>query len=272
MEVPHFSIIIPTFNSAQTIRRCLDSIINQTFKNFEILIIDGFSTDETKVIVNTYQILFAHIRWISEKDRGIYDAMNKGIFLSKGDWLYFMGSDDEIFSPNILQEVYNDVSLDQAPDVLYGNVYSIRFNGTYDGEFTSDKILIRNISHQAIFFNRNVLEKIGNFDLKYESCADWVHNFKWFLSKKVSKKYINLTIANYADGGFSSRHIDDIFLRDKELIYLLSGAEFLPFYTKYTILKKEIRKSIVQKNIRKLFKILRLTPYILFHGNFGNKD
>jgi glycosyltransferase involved in cell wall biosynthesis len=102
-----FSIIIPTFNSEKVLRECLNSIVEQTFNNYEIILIDGLSTDSTVDIIKEYSLNNPNIHWVSEKDLGIYDAMNKGIKIANGEWVYFLGSDDKLSSNNALQEIFN---------------------------------------------------------------------------------------------------------------------------------------------------------------------
>ena len=100
-----FSIIIPTFNSEKTLDIALSSIVVQSYQNFEVLIIDGLSTDSTIDIAKKHQKVFPNIKIKSEKDNGIYDAMNKGIALAKGEWLYFMGSDDSLYNDDVLNQI-----------------------------------------------------------------------------------------------------------------------------------------------------------------------
>jgi glycosyltransferase involved in cell wall biosynthesis len=214
------SIIIPTFNSAKTLAVCLDSILKQSFTDFEVLIMDGLSTDNTLEIVKSYDDIRLIIS--SEKDNGIYDAMNIGITKAKGTWLYFMGSDDFLYESTTIEQFLNSAEL-KNNEIVYGNVYSTRFNGIYDGLFSYSKLMNQNICHQAIFFRKSIFTKIGNFNAKYIAHADWDHNIRWFFSSKISKTYVNLIIANYADGGFSSIHNDEVFTRDKNFLLLLKG-------------------------------------------------
>ena len=93
-KLPKISIITPTLNAAETLEACILSVKNQTYLNKEHLIIDGQSTDGTLHILKKHAENYPQLKWITENDDGIYDAMNKGIDLSSGDWLYFMGSDD----------------------------------------------------------------------------------------------------------------------------------------------------------------------------------
>ena len=263
MTQPFFSIIIPTFNSGKTLLACLESIMGQSFQNFEILIMDGLSTDKTLFIVKKYEAANPNIRWFSEKDKGIYDAMNKGIKLAKGEWIYFLGSDDKLYNSEVLNNITQELRRIANIDVFYGNVYSSRFNGIYDGEFSYEKIYKQNLCHQSIFFSKTVFDEVGYFDLKYKGHADWDHNLKWFLSKKINKSFIDLVIAEYADGGFSSLGVDEIFLSDKEFKYLLSGRRILDYKTKIFILKSELKKAIKSKEVRRSIFILSRIPYIL---------
>lgn len=211
-NTPLFSIIIPTYNSGTTLSIALDSIVNQTFRNWEVLIMDGLSTDDTIEIVENYQKQFPNIKIFSEKDNGIYDAMNKGIDLTKGEWLYFMGSDDSLYKVITLEKISNLTEIKNF-EVVYGNVKIIGETGwasdgdIYDGEFTTEKILNKNISHQAIFYNTKfVKEKIGYFNLNYEKSADWDFNLRcWAKSKFL---YDNNIIANFRADGFSSNSTD----------------------------------------------------------------
>ena len=263
MESPLFSIIIPTFNSAKTLKVCLDSIVSQNFADFEVIVVDGVSMDNTITLATSFQEKIARLQIISETDSGIYDAMNKGIKKAKGEWLYFLGSDDKLFSTEVLQKVAEAFKEDDHLDVIYGNIFSKRFNGIYDGEFTNNKILSQNICHQAIFFSSTIFKSVGNFDIKFRSHADWDHNFRWFFSKKIKKKFINLVIADYADGGFSTVYADLLFLKQKHLKFLLSAHHILPFKQKYSLLKDEITQSLEQKKYKNAFALIIRSPYLL---------
>nr|WP_294899524.1 glycosyltransferase family 2 protein [uncultured Pedobacter sp.] len=258
MKTPFFSIIIPTFNSDKVLRKAISGIVNQTYNNYEILIIDGLSTDNTLDIAQSFGN--ENIRIYSEKDRGIYDAMNKGVRLAKGEWLYFMGSDDSFYAPNTLKEVSKNLA---GVDVVYGDVFSTRFEGRYDGEFDQEKIVQKNICHQAIFFKKAVFDTIGCFDIRYSSHADWEHNLRWFLSKTIKKVYINLVIANYADGGFSSTNGDVLFSNIKNWKVALLRKTEIPFFDKLIILKSELAKALFTGRKRDFLTILITSPKFL---------
>jgi glycosyltransferase involved in cell wall biosynthesis len=262
---PFFSIIMPTYNSEATLDAALLSIVNQTFKDFEVLIIDGLSTDKTLNIAKSYQKQTSLINIFSESDKGIYDAMNKGIKKAKGTWLYFMGSDDFLYHTNTLELMKNQQDLNSNL-VVYGNVFSTRFNGVYDGIFTYSKLVHKNICHQSVFFKKEVFSKIGNFNLKYKSHADWDHNIRWFYNSKIPSVYINQIIANYADNGFSSMNYDEVFEKNKYFKLITLGFGHLPlsdliFYCKKSIMKykeeKEYFKCTISYILKYIYRFLR---------------
>lgn len=251
------SIIIPTYNAEKFLYQCLNSILEQTFRDFEILIIDGASTDDTIKIATSFGD--SRIKALSQKDNGIYDAMNKGIKIAKGTWLYFMGSDDTLYDNNVLQKTI--LSFNDA-DIVYGNVVSTRFGGTYDGIFTAEKIKEKNICHQAIFFKKSVFKITGEFNGAYKALADWDHNLKWFLNKKIEKCYIDIVICRYADGGYSSENYDTKFHAHKRWNIIKYNKDNLGFITKLKLTSKEIK--ICLKNNRKTIPKILKEIYTLF--------
>lgn len=264
MTMQLFSIIIPTFNSAKTLDLCLNSVINQSLQNFEVLIVDGMSTDATLSIVIQFADLYPNIKWVSEKDKGIYDAMNKGIEMCSGEWLLFLGSDDKLYDREVLCKMAVVINSEEMIDVIYGNVFSTAFNGIYDGIFTSEKIFHKNICHQAIFFKKGIFKSTGTFDLKYRVWADWNHNFSWFLSKGITSKYTDIIIADYGADGFSSTNSDHLFYRDKPLKYIYYGHRCLSFIKKYSILKSQFIESVKHRDYKKMLAVMMHVPYIFF--------
>jgi glycosyltransferase involved in cell wall biosynthesis len=237
MPSPIFSIIIPTYNSAKTLEVSLQSIANQTFSNLEVIVMDGASTDRTVAIAQEYVSSIPRMQIYSEKDNGIYDAMNKAIAKATGEWLFFMGSDDSFYAETVLEQIANEIPISEI-DAIYGDVYSDRFNGRYAGEFTVDKLIKQNICHQALFMHRRLFDKIGTFNLKYKSHADWDHNIRWFFRSSIRKKYVDIVVANYADGGYSSMNFDKAFHKVRPYKCLYLG------FTKLS--RKSVKKLIKQ--------------------------
>jgi glycosyltransferase involved in cell wall biosynthesis len=205
------TIIIPTFNSANFIQKCLDSIRVQTYNDYEILIIDGLSKDNTLSIIKLNIEKDNRIHFSSEKDKGTYDAMNKGIRLAKGDWLYFLGSDDELYDPQVLQKVSSVLGSTSA-DVVYGDV-KVEGNAgwatdgaVYDGLFDTRKLLLKNICHQSIFYRKHFIAKDNiSFNEKYPVCADWDFNVRCWAKGRF--EYIPQIIARFNAGGASTKEV-----------------------------------------------------------------
>ena len=211
--LPKISIIVAVFNGVKTIEKTISSVLGQTYNNFELVIIDGGSTDGTIRILE--QIHNPALSWRSEPDKGIYDALNKGIERATGEWLYFLGADDELYNKKVLKSLFGSQGFENA-DFFYGNVKIVAHKGLYDGEFDYKKLLIKNISHQAIFYNKNIFQKVGKYNLKYKSHADWDFNLRCFENKEIRLKYTDKIIASFAEGGASSNY-DIPFLKESLL-------------------------------------------------------
>ncbi|WP_372719111.1 glycosyltransferase family 2 protein [Novipirellula sp.] len=261
-QTPAISIIIPTYQAGETLENVLESITTQSSQDYEVLIMDGGSSDNTATIASRYCQRYPQIRFHSEPDQGVYHAMNKGIQIARGQWLLFLGSDDLLYRHDTLERVLPVLGDDD--DVVYGNVYSTRFGGIYDGEFDNEKIINKNISHQSILFNRRTFATLGYYDPAYKVVADWEFNFRWFLSKQIRKRHIDETISNYADGGMSSRHDDLLFQQNRMLLYLRYGKEQLKLSTKNSILLSELKRALRTRNLRLLVGILRAVPRVYF--------
>lgn len=198
---PLISIIIPTFNAAKTLTACLESIHQQTFTSYEVLVMDGASTDETISLAIAHPV---PVHLFSEKDQGIYDAMNKGIAKAKGDWLYFLGSDDILASPTVLEKVAS--KLTKKYKVTYGNVFLQESQKTYDGAFDFLKLTTKNLSHQAVFYHKSVFRKLGKYDISYKYLADWEFNLRCFGGKKgIKTQFVDLVVCAYGETGTSNQ-------------------------------------------------------------------
>jgi len=203
---PFFSIILPTYNSELTLDKSISSIINQTFKNFEIILLDGLSKDNTISIASSYND--TRIKIYSESDKGVYDAMNKGIKLAKGEWIYFLGSDDFLYNQDVFETIYKKLNKIKN-HVLYGNVLISGNSGwakdgqIYKGKFSFQRLLRGNICHQCIFYRRSFIEKNQlKYNLRYSISADWDFNISCHLHTKFS--YINQIVAVFNAGGIST--------------------------------------------------------------------
>ena len=246
------SIIIPTFNSASVLPKALDSIVSQSFTDWEVLIMDGVSNDDTLKIAQSYNDSRIHI--YSEPDNGIYDAMNKGINKAQGEWLYFLGSDDWLLNDNVLNDIFTqDIN---GYDVVYGEVDAPHLASNHSGEWTLQTI-DRNRCHQAILYRRTVFKRLGNYNTKYTIWADYDLNLKWFFNKKIKKKHISTVIAHYSEGGYSAT-CDTEMLKDLSWILLVRGRKMFSPEEKKELINEALRTetSPLKRRILKIWRLL----------------
>lgn len=248
--MPLFSIIIPTYNSELFLHSAIDSVLKQTYSDFEILIIDGASLDNTLNVANSFND--NRIKIYSEKDKGIYDAMNKGIQKSNGEWLYFLGSDDKLYDTEVLADVKSNIK--STNSFIYGNVKIIsdtnwaKKGELYDGKFDMKKLFKKNISHQAIFYNRNTFVKFGVFNIDYKICADFDYNLKIFSNS--TPQYINRTIAYFSGGGISTTGVDEAFSNDfaSNIIHYHKNIIYLSLFSTFEVqILKQAKKHLIKK-------------------------
>lgn len=214
------TIIIATYNAEMYIGSALASLVGKVNSTTEVIIIDGLSTDNTLNIINDYKTIVSAI--YSERDLGIYDAMNKGVQRSNGKFILFLGADDELTCCINKLQPY----LQSEKNIYYGNVILTPKNELYGGKFTLPKLLKKNICHQSILYPRKVLIE-HSFELKYKLMADYVLNMKlWALNYRFV--YINEIISKYSLEGSSSIVIDQNFKKDSILlVYSFFGIKGL---------------------------------------------
>lgn len=203
------SIITVVRNGVSTIERTILSVISQDYLDFEYIVIDGVSTDGTLDLLYKYS---DRIKIISEPDSGIYDAMNKGISMANGDWIYFLGCDDAFYETSTLTNIkFNDQT---GIDVIYGNVLFLHSNQIYDGEFNYEKLCHTSPCHQAVFYRKELFARFGNFSTDYLTASDYVLHLNTFCGGAYWK-YIDQIIAIYNETGASlySRN-DKVFQRE----------------------------------------------------------
>jgi glycosyltransferase involved in cell wall biosynthesis len=218
IEYPKVSVITVVYNAEATILQTINSVLTQTYSNFEYIIIDGKSTDGTTEKIKKIETKLAY--WISEKDGGIYDAMNKGIQVSKGEWVIFLGADDIFFNNGVLSDIFTNNKLDSV-DFLYGDVILKTKQKIFGGRRTYDQLISLNINHQSIFYSKTLFERLGLFNLKYKILADYEFNLRIFRDQLIVKKYVAGVITLYYDKGRSNQVIDGNFYED-QLQYFLN--------------------------------------------------
>ncbi len=197
------SIITVCYNSETTIEKTIESVINQTYANIEYIIVDGGSTDKTLTIINKYSERYnGRIKCISERDEGIYDAMNKGIKMATGQLIGIINSDDyyELDAVEHIVSAWNGSGM----QILYGLMRKL-INGKEDSVLLLSHELLedRMICHPSCFVTADVYREIGMFDKKYQSVADYDFMLRAFRSKEVFFKPVYKILANFNAGGVS---------------------------------------------------------------------
>lgn len=245
-----FSIIIAAYNCGRKIEDTLQSIFSNDEELFELIVMDGASTDDTLEYVKKYE---DRLTLISEPDGGVYYAFNKAIDLATGKYIYFIGAGD-CLKPNILRQV-KEFLPSETPAFVYGKCYFVKHKTLNGREFTDTLFIRDNLCQQGIFYHRDIFDIVGKFDLKYKVLADWFFNLRCFMSGEITKKYIDLVIADYEEGGLSSEiTCDPAFLKD-----------FPVFVRKHFGLVKYFTCKAFLKSPYVFNYIYHLKFYMLFH-------
>ena len=218
-----FSIITATYNSAKTLQVCMESVLNQTYKDIEYIIVDGHSTDRTIELIESYKTKDANIIVSSEKDQGIYDALNKGIAKASGEIIGFVHSDDFLASNDIIEKIAQIFKGEDA-DGVYGNLHYVRFDNVdsvvrnWNSQNFDSKLLNRGWmpAHPTLFLKKKVYETNGSFNLDYRIAADYDFILRVFKTKNYKFYFLPEIITKMRVGGASNRSLKNLFLKTKE--------------------------------------------------------
>lgn len=232
------SIICPTYNSADTIRILIESVMSQSCHDWELLIIDGGSTDNTVSIASEYGNA---LRCVSEPDDGIYDAMNKGIDMARGEWLYFIGADDSLYSYDVVEKVVP--LLCEGVDVLMCDIMSPKL-GRCSSAYSFKTYFTNTIHHQGVIYSRKVFEA-HRYDTSLRIVADYDMNL-YIWRSKFCIRFSDVIFADHAPAGISGRphlvnYSEEITVRNRYLNNKLLRWFFaMVSYSKFII--KNIRR------------------------------
>ncbi len=205
--LPLVTIITVTKNAADCLERAILSVLEQSYPHIEHIILDGASTDGTVEILERYNDKLAY--WRSESDNGVYEAMNKAVTFAKGDWILFLGADDELF-PGFSEMA--EGHLKKKDRIYYG--CSLWKNMVFGFVYTPYRLARENITHQSIFYPRRVFEKYS-YPEKYKVRADYALNMQLWADKEFRWEYIRILVSRYAAGGLSAQVIDEEFRKDR---------------------------------------------------------
>jgi glycosyltransferase len=240
------SIITATYNSGAHISDCVRSVNNQTFNNIEHIIIDGASKDNTLEIINSLPNRVASI--VSEPDKGIYDAMNKGIKAATGDIIGILNSDDFFASNDVIENIVKEFSNDSTLEGIYTNLY-------YVNQDNPDQIIRHWVSnsfkkrsffkgwhppHPTLYLRREVYEKYGNFNLDFSLSADFELMLRFFEKYNIKTKYLPITTIRMRLGGATSKNWQNVRNQNIQCINAFRTNGFRPplLYPVFRLLPK----------------------------------
>ncbi len=264
-----FSIITVNLNNRPGLERTVSSVISQTNQDYELIIIDGGSTDGSVDIILHYK---SHISyWVSEKDKGIYHAMNKGISAASGEYCYFLNSGDYLVRNTLFEDL---LKMDLGADIVSGNLLRIRKNGKYRTIMPHDKptlhkLCIHSLSQQATLIRRELFNEIGLYNESYRIVSDFDFFLKALISFKKSYQKIDINFSYFNLNGISNNP-DYFILAKKELLACLKNnfpdmaddlMEYSSFYNSNIgqlirlLQQKKKLYSFIDKTIGRVFRI-----------------
>jgi glycosyltransferase len=239
------SIITVTHNSVKYLQECIDSVVGQTYGNIEHIVIDGLSTDGTMEVIKKYD---NHItRWVSEKDKGMYDAINKGMELASGEVIGILNSDDILASKDVISQIVNCFQENKI-DSLYGDLVYVDQKNTkkiirYWKGLSYDRARFNYgwmPAHPTFYFRKDLLCDLGGYETHYFTAADYEFMARYLYRFRISSKYLPLLIVKMRVGGQSNRNIMSR-LRANRRDYLAMKRNDIPFPHIASILKPIIK-------------------------------
>lgn len=207
------SIITAAYNSAATLGDTMRSVLSQTYQDWEHVIVDGGSTDETLELIRELEPLYkGRLRWISEPDHGIYDAMNKGIAMATGDVIGILNSDDFFTSDQVLDVVAKEMTANPDIDAVYGDIHYVKDDDLqkcvryYTSRFFSPWMMAMGIqpAHPSFYCRKSVYDRLGSFDLDFKVSADFEHLLRLIYVGKIRTRYIRFDFVTMRKGGAST--------------------------------------------------------------------
>ena len=201
------SIITINWNNADGLQKTIQSIVSQTYKDFEYVIIDGCSKDRSVEIIQHFAKQFP-INWVSEPDKGIYNAMNKGITRASGEYLHFLNSGDILFDNQVVEKMVSQLAANNQPDILIGKLHKHLIDGTLfpnpiNRNFSFLRFYSNSINHPATYIKKELFLKYGLYDESLKIVSDW----KWFMQAIIfggeKPVYVDMNVTLFDMTGIS---------------------------------------------------------------------
>lgn len=226
------SIVTINRNNAAGLEKTLKSVAVQSFKEFEYIVIDGASTDSSVEVIKRYEPCFAHLKWVSEPDSGIYNAMNKGLRMASSEYIQILNSGDSLASDNVTERMLEALQSAGSPSIFYGNMIKCFPDGRQltDKCFAGKEITMLGmytgtLNHNPAYIRRDLFEKYGYYDESLKIVSDW----KWYLQVIIlggeQPKYADIDVTLFDMNGISERAENKLSLKEERKKVL---AEWIP--------------------------------------------
>lgn len=261
------SIITINYNNAVGLEKTINSIVNQSFSDFEYIVIDGASTDGSADIIEKYSEKIDY--WVSEVDKGIYNAMNKGIRQAHGEYLLFINSGDTLYENDVLSKVF---AYNLKTDLIYGNLHRTFPDGHADivempKSIDIDYIRYSTLTHPTTFIKRELFDKFGLYREDLKIVSDWAFFLRIIVFSNISREHIPLIISSFSMDGISSDNQDLVKSERKQVIEESFSFELLEKLGLYPTYKKCYDNKILasfRKIKRLLINIVSLRSWVEF--------
>ncbi|MBX3042559.1 MAG: glycosyltransferase [Candidatus Kapabacteria bacterium] len=247
------SVVTICFNEVSTIQKTIESVIKQNYTDFEYIIIDGGSTDGTMNIVNQYKNVVSRI--ISEKDEGIFFAMNKSLDLAIGEFIYFLNAGDFLVNNYIFSEIFEIV---KSEDLIYGDVIfvyesGLKFRRRSPKTLKPEYFFIDSINHQTTFIKLDLIKKAGGFDTSFKIAGDYDLILKLVYQEKCKTKYIEMPVSYFNLSGISSNSGFNELQNEERAICL---KRYFDADTLEKLRKKKFISDIINKKIKYSYSLI----------------
>lgn len=235
------SIISINRNNAEGLEKTMKSVASQSFKDFEYIVIDGASTDNSFDVIQKHVSEYAHLKWVSEPDKGIYNAMNKGLHMATGKYVQILNSGDVLASPDIVEKMLKALDEKGNPDILYGNMIKAFADGSYvrdrgyAGETPTMYDFIRStLNHDPVYIRKSLFDEFGYYREDLPITADW----RWYVEAipfgGVVPVYVDIDVTIFDMNGISETQIERREKeRDEELRRILPVGVYQDYRTYY---------------------------------------
>lgn len=257
--MPKLSIITINYNNREGLKRTISSVLNQTWKEFEYIVIDGGSTDGSVPIIEMYSGKLSY--WVTEKDKGVYYAMNKGILKANGDYLLFLNSGDVLVDENVINALI--ANEDSNVDLVYGDLKRTFTDGSQEivkmPDFIDVETIMRfTLCHPVTLIRKRLFDEYGLYDERLRIVADWAFFLKVIILGNATQKHKNVVVSNFGMDGISSHQSNQSEIyREREWVKsnYLSPA-FIKLFNDYSVYKNFYQNKWLAR-ARRLYNLIK---------------